>query len=142
MPVAVEQFDLQSPGTAVWAFGDGWHEAEYDTKRRQSFRWSGRRAELLILQATRDIELVLEIGAPLKYFDEAPIVTISAGDQALARTRVSGPFAWRLRVPSATVARSSGVVVITTDRVFRPSDRGFADRRELGLRFFTAAGSR
>lgn len=141
-PVAVEQFDLQSPGTAVWAFGDGWHEAEFDARGRRAFRWSGARAELLLLQAARDIDLILEVDSPLKYFDEPPIVTISAGEEVLARTRVDGPFTWRLRVPVAALARSSGIVVITTDRVFRPADAGLADRRQLGLRFFSVSGSR
>jgi hypothetical protein len=140
--VAVEQFDLQSPGTAVWAFGEGWHEAEFDMRSRRAFRWSGARAELLILQAARDVELTLRVDSPLKYFDEPPIVTISAGEQVLARTRVDGPFTWRLRVPVAALTRSSGIVSVSTDRVFRPADAGSADGRELGLRFFTVSGSR
>lgn len=142
VPLTVQQFDLQSLGTAVWAFGEGWHQAEIDQRSRRPFRWSGARAELLILQAVRDVDLVLEVDSPLKYFDEPPIVTISAGDEVLARTRVDGPFTWRLRVSVAALARSSGIVAITTDRVFRPADAGSADRRELALRFFTVSGSR
>ena len=142
VPVAVEQFDLQSPGTAVWAFGEGWHEAEYDARGRRAFRWSAARAELLILQAERDVDLVLQVDSPLKYFDEPPIVTISAGETVLARTRVDGPLTWRLRVPAAALAQAAGIVSVSTDRVFRPADAGAADRRELGLRFFTVSGSR
>lgn len=141
-PVAIEQFDLQSSGTAVWAFGDGWHEAEFDARSRRAFRWSAARAELLILQAARDVELTLHVDSPLKYFDEPPIVTISAGEEVLARTRVDGSYTWRLRVPIAALARSSGIVSVSTDRVFRPADAGLADRRELGLRFFFVSGSR
>ena len=142
VPLSVQQFDLQSYGTAVWAFGEGWHQAEIDQRGRRPFRWSSAYAELLILQAVRDVDLVLEVDSPLKYFDEPPIVTISAGEEVLARTRVEGPFTWRLRVPVAALARSSGIVAITTDRVFRPADAGSADRRELALRFFTVSGSR
>jgi hypothetical protein len=142
VPVAIEQFDLQSQGTAVWAFGDGWHEAEFDARSRRAFRWSSARAELLVLQAVHDLDLILEVDSPLKYFDEPPIVTISGGEEVLARTRVDGPFTWRVRVPVAALARSGGIVAVSTDRVFRPADTGSADRRELGLRFFTVSGSR
>jgi hypothetical protein len=142
VPLTVQQFDLQSSGTAVWAFGEGWHQAEIDQRSRRPFRWSRARAELLILQAARDVDLVLEVDSPLKYFDEPPIVTISAGEEVLARTRVDGPFTWRLRVPVAALTRSSGIVAITTDRAFRPADAGSVDRRELALRFFTVSGSR
>jgi hypothetical protein len=85
---------------------------------------------------------LVPVDPPLKYFAEAPIVTISAGEQVLARTRVEGRVAWRLRVPSAALARSSGVVALTTDCGFRPSDAGFADRRELALRSYDVFGSR
>ena len=29
-PVAIRQFDIQSSGTLIYGFGEGWHEAEYD----------------------------------------------------------------------------------------------------------------
>jgi hypothetical protein len=141
-PVAVEQFDVQSEGTAVWAFADGWHEAEYDRRTRRSFRWAGRRADLRILNAAGDIELVLEVDAPAKYFAEAPTVEVSTGDRVLRRERVGDAFSWRLRVPRDVLANSAHIVTITTDRTFTPSDAGVADARELALRFFTVAVSR
>ena len=141
-PVAVEQFDLQPVGTAVWAFGDGWHEAEYDRRTRRSFRWSSSRATLRIFNAARDVELVLEADSPLRYFAEPPTVTVAAGDLVLKRERVAAAFSWRVVVPLDALERSDGAVTITTDRSFRPSDTGLADGRELALRFFAITGSR
>lgn len=141
-PITVEQFDLQSEGTAVWAFGEGWHEAEYDRRTRRSFRWSGPRAVLRIFNAVRDIEIALEGESPLRYFAEPPTVAIGAGDLVLRRERVGAAFSWRIRVPLEVLKRSAGMVSVTTDKTFRPSDRGLADGRKLGLRFFTITGSR
>jgi hypothetical protein len=141
-PVAVEQFDLQSQGTAVWAFGDGWHEAEYDRRTRRSFRWTSRRADLRILNAARDTELMVDVDSPIKYFDGPSTVTIAAGDRVLRSERVRDAASWRIHVPHDVLARSAGTVTITTDRTFRPSDTGVADNRELGLRFFAVAVSR
>jgi hypothetical protein len=141
-PVAIEQFDLQSQGTAVWAFGDGWHEAEFDRRTRRSFRWSGPRADLRFVNADSDIEIALDADSPMKYFAEPPKVTIAAGDRVLRSEPVDAPFSWRILVPLDALTRSSGIVTISTDRAFRPSDSGVADSRELGLRFFAIAGSR
>jgi hypothetical protein len=141
-PVAVEQFDLQSEGTAVWAFGDGWHEAEYDQRTRRPFRWSGRRADLLVVNADNDTEITLVADSPMKYFAEPPKVTIAAGGQVLRSEQADASFSWRIRVPLDALNRASGIVTISTDRAFRPSESGVADGRELGLRFFAVAGSR
>jgi hypothetical protein len=141
-PVAVEQFDLQSEGTAVWAFGDGWHEAEYDRRARRPFRWSGRRADLLIINANKDVEISLDGDSPMKYFAEPPKVTVAVGGQVLRSEQVDAAFSWKVRVPLNTLKGASGTVTISTDRAFRPSDSGVADGRELGLRFFAITGSR
>ena len=49
VPTAIEQFDLQAPGSLTWGYGEGWHEAEYTRPSgsgagRASGRRSGRGA--------------------------------------------------------------------------------------------------
>ena len=39
VPTAIEQFDLQSPGVTMWAFGRGFHEPELDNQRGRAWRW-------------------------------------------------------------------------------------------------------
>ena len=40
---AIEQFDLQSPGVTMWAFGRGFHEPELDNQRGRAWRWMSER---------------------------------------------------------------------------------------------------
>ena len=42
-PTAIEQFDLQSPGVTMWAFGRGFHEPELDNQRGRAWRWMSER---------------------------------------------------------------------------------------------------
>ena len=135
-PVAIEQFDLQSVGVAVWGFGPGWHEAEYDRRSGRSFRWSGPSADLRIAGTARDVELLLTGESPLVYLDRPPTIEVRAGTRVLAREAPSNDFTWRIRVPHDALEAGNGVLAVTTDTIFRPGTRGSADRRELGLRFF------
>jgi hypothetical protein len=140
--IAIEQFDLQSEGTAVWAFGAGWHEAEFDRRTRRAFRWSSGRAELRILNVSRDTDLMIDVDSPIRYVNEPPTVTIAAGSRVLRSEPIRDGVSWRVHLPREVLEGSAGTVTITTDRTFRPSATGVADSRELGLRFFAVAVSR
>ena len=50
--IAVEQFDIQPPSRVMFAFGDGWHEAEYNNATGVRWRWASDRATLRILPPT------------------------------------------------------------------------------------------
>ncbi len=134
---AVEQFDVQSPGTLMWAFGTGFHEPELDSVQARSWRWMSERAELDVVQPAGDVTLVLRGESPLKYFEQPSTLEVRCGDVSLGRLDLSGDFDERLVVPDACLHAGDGKVVLTTSQTFSPSDRsGANDRRRLGLRLF------
>jgi hypothetical protein len=79
-PVAIRQFDIQSSGTLIYGFGEGWHEAEYDNGTGVSWRWSSGRSVLRV-SPPQDVEIRMRGESPLKYFKEVPTVKIRAGDR-------------------------------------------------------------
>ena len=48
---AIEQFDLQSTGFMMWAYDDGWQEAEYNPAVGM-WRWASDRSTLRIVDAS------------------------------------------------------------------------------------------
>ena len=134
---AVEQFDLQSPGTLMWAYGAGFHEPELDNVRARSWRWMSERAEIDVTQAAGDATLVLRGEAPLTYFTQPSTLEVRCGEVSLGRLDLSGDFEVRIGVLEARLLAGHGKIVVTTSQTFTPAERdGTNDRRRLGLRFF------
>ena len=135
-PVAIRQFDVQSGGNLMYAFGEGWHEEEAEASSSRRWRWTSERSVLQVLPA-QGVEIFLRGESPLKYFDVPPTVRLSAGDRLIQSWRPTGDFEWRVRVPFEDVRRSNGAITIETDRVYLPATReGTGDMRHLGLRLF------
>ncbi|MGE0814560.1 MAG: DUF2723 domain-containing protein [Vicinamibacterales bacterium] len=138
-PVAtsVEQFDVQSPGVLMWAWGEGFHEPELDNTRAIAWRWMSERAVIEVPQAAGDATLTIRGESPLSYFDRPSTFEVRAGDASLARVDLSGDFTLRIGVLASRLQASGGRIVLTTSQTFSPAERGGpADRRRLGLRLF------
>jgi hypothetical protein len=136
VPTAIEQFDVQSAGSMMWGFGDGWHEAEYNP-RLGLWRWASEHASLRIFDASTPVIIRLQIESPLRYFDRAPVVRLTAGGRVLAQAQPDSDFTIEALVPIDVLNEAEGVVVLETDRVFVPAERGGPpDQRHLGLRVF------
>ncbi len=134
---AVEQFDLQSAGTLMWAYGPGFHEPELDNARALAWRWMGERAEIDVTQVTGDATLVVRGEAPLTYFKTPSTLEVRCGDAILGKVELSGDFEVRIGVLAARLRAGNGVLVLTTTQTFSPAERnGTTDRRRLGLRLF------
>lgn len=134
---AVEQFDVQSPGALMWAFGEGFHEPELDSTRARSWRWMSERAVLQIPQPGGDITLVIRGESPLRYFAQPSTLEVRAGDASLGRLELRGDFTMEVGVLASRLAASGGQIVLTTSQTYAPAERGdSADRRRLGLRLF------
>ena len=132
---AIEQFDLQSVGSFVWGFGEGWHEAELDQARSEQWRWMSARAAIEIRHSTGDRVLTLAGASPLADFEAPPTVVVRAGGRELARFAPSAAFHETIAVPAEALDQANGRVTIETDLVFVPAERGGPpDRRQLGLR--------
>ncbi len=136
IPTAIEQFDLQTSGSLMWAFGEGWHEAEYQPSLGL-WRWTSDRSILRIVDARTPVAITLRVERPGRYFDDDPLVRMTAGERVLGETRFRDSDVWRVIVPFDALEAAGGTVTIETTATFVPADRGTAgDRRRLGLRVF------
>lgn len=136
LPTAIEQFDLQAPGTLMWGFDTGWHEAEY-TPALGVWHWSSERAALRIVNATSAVRVDFEIESPQTYFDAPSQVRALAGSRELASSTIGAGGRWSFEVPLDAIAATDGVITIETAQTFVPAERGGGnDRRRLGLRVF------
>jgi len=137
---AIEQFDLQSPGVTMWAFGRGFHELELDNQRGRAWRWMSEEAVLEIPQTAGDVTLVLEGESPLTYFDGPSTLEVWSGEARLATVPLSGDFVVRLGVYASRLEAGGGTLRLTTTQTFAPAERSASpDRRRLGLRLFAVA---
>ncbi len=137
LPTAIEQFDVQSPGVLVWAYGEGFHEPELDSARARAWRWMSERAVVEVPQTAGDVTLVLRGESPLVYFPQASTLEVRAGNSLLGRVELSGDFTVRIGVREGTIEAAGGQLVLTTTQTFSPAERGGAgDQRRLGLRLF------
>jgi hypothetical protein len=135
--IAIDQFDLQAPGTPMLGFGDGWQEPEYTPLQGLSWRWASGKAVLHVAGAVRDLELQIVGESPRRYFDRPSLVTATAGGARLFSVEAASDFAWSFRVPAGALEASGGTITIETNQIFRPADRGQgADKRALGLRTY------
>lgn len=136
VPTAIEQFDLQSTGEAMWAFDEGWHEAEFDPVQGL-WHWMSDRAVIRIVGATVPLELALRVESALRYFDRPSTLTVRVGEEVLASSPVGTERRLEVRVTPEALAAAGGLVTLETDQSFVPAERDdVADRRRLGLRVF------
>jgi hypothetical protein len=134
IPTAIEQFNLQPAGTLMWAFDEGWHEAEY-TPALGVWHWSSGSAALRIEGGTGPVRVALTVESPLRYFDGPSVVVARAGDVEVGRITLGVGTAFSFDVPRDTLTAANGIVTIETAQTFVPAERGGpADRRRLGLR--------
>jgi len=134
---AIEQFDLQSPGVTMWAFGRGFHEPELDNQRALAWRWMSEEAVLEVPQTAGDVTLVLQGESPRTYFDTPSTLEVWSGEARLARVELAADFTVRLGVLASRLQAGAGTLRLTTTQTFAPADRGpSGDRRRLGLRLF------
>jgi hypothetical protein len=135
--VAVRQFDVQSASQMLWAFGEGWHEAEYDALSGRQWRWSSERSILLVKGVTGDLRVTVRGESPLRYLDVPPTVRVTVGARVVGQFRPASDFEWTLTVPFSDLVGAEGVIAIETDPVYLPGpSEGTTDERHLGLRVY------
>jgi hypothetical protein len=140
VPTAIEQFDLQSPGVTMWAFGRGFFEPELDNQRARSWRWMGEEAVIEVPQTGGDVTLVLEGESPLRYFPAASTLEVWSGEARLGRIELAGDFVVRLGVRASRLQAGGNALRLTASQTFSPAERGGSDdRRRLGLRLFAVS---
>ena len=136
--VALEQFDLQPEGTVMFGFVDGWFEPEYNPKTAQAWRWISEQGRLWIRPVGRDVVVTITGESPLKYFDKAPSVRVSAAGVVVSQFAPSADFTQRITIPAKALAASGGIVTFDTDLWFSPAERRESpDTRHLALRVYS-----
>jgi hypothetical protein len=145
VPTAIEQFGLQPLETVQFAFADGWHEDELQPRTGLRWRWSSGESWIQVWPVDRDVRIRLIAESPLKTFEDAPIVTLTAGERELARATPGDAFTIDVIVPADVLRAADGRIVLRSNRTFVPAEHVAAgdprrgDRRALGLRVFEAA---
>jgi hypothetical protein len=135
-PVAIRQFDIQPESGLVFAFDEGWHEAEFDNATGVGWRWSSGRSVLRVLPP-QGVRLRLRGESPLRYFEAPPTVRISANGRTIATAQPADNFEWTYLVPGDDVRAAGGRIVVETSPVYLPGRaEGTPDERQLGLRLF------
>ena len=100
----------------------GWHDAEADG------RWTAGTATAVLPMASLSEGHLMISGRNAQ--PRTVRVTIDIGDVPVAeKDLLPGPFIWNIPLP----AHDSSVVRIVTNTIYRPSDFGSPDTRELGL---------
>ena len=103
--------------------------------RGRTWRWTSERSVLRITGATGDVKIVLSGESPLRYYDQPPLVKVTAAERTVAQFRPAADFDWTVTVPYEDVQRAGGAIAIETDPVYLPGPaEGTADARRLGLR--------
>jgi hypothetical protein len=139
-PVAIRQFDVQPAARPIWAFGEGWHDEEYENATGRRWRWTSGRALIHVSPPGSGVRLRLTGESPRRYFDAAPHVRVTAGDAIVAEFDPDEDFDWEVSIGPDALAAAGGAIAIETDRVYLPGEvEGTADSRSLGLRLFTIA---
>lgn len=134
---AIEQFDLQTPDTLMWGYGDGWHEAEY-RPALGVWRWMSAQAALRIAGASTPVRVAVRFEAPSLSFASPSTVRLVVGDRVLAEQQAfETPGTIDATVPLELLEAANGLVRVETSQTFSPAERsGATDRRALGLRVF------
>jgi Protein of unknown function (DUF2723) len=136
IPTAIEQFDVQLPGTLVWGFDAGWHEAEY-TPAVGVWHWTSERSSVRVYGATTGVRVTLEFESPRRYFDAPVTLRAIARDEEVASSTVEAP-SWSFEVPVDRLRAADGLITLETSHAFVPAERGGGpDHRRLGLRVFS-----
>jgi hypothetical protein len=137
-PVGIEQFNLQNADRVQFGFDQGWFEPEYNPATAQSWRWMSEKAIVRVHAPGRGVVLRLTAESPLRYFDSAPLIRISAGDRVLSELRPLSDFDAEVSVPADALAAANGRITITSDRAYVAGEReGTGDRRRLAVRVFS-----
>jgi len=110
------------------------------TRIQQSFDDFFLHIAVLLRQRNVDVTLTLVGESPLKYFDRAPSVRVSAAGRSLATFSPAADFTQEIVLPADALAAAGGRVIVESDEWFSPQARGQgADRRHLAIRVYAVS---
>jgi hypothetical protein len=139
VPVSLEQFDLQGPGVAMFGYGEGWYEPEYNLSFGRPWRWTSERSVLWVRPIGRPVVVRIRGESPLRYFDSAPHVRLSVAGREIAAFDPSADFDQTITVPDDALTQAQGQIVLESSRFFVPGRNGGGDQRHLALRIYAVS---
>ena len=141
IPVTVEHFDYQPEGGVLFTFGGGWQEPELRRSTGLTWRWTSRRATLLVHRpAGTRFAFELSGDTPASRRTGPSFVRVTSGNQVLDGFGGTPAFSRRVIVPGGAADSCDVEVAVESSSWFVPADAGeSADRRELALRTFNVA---
>lgn len=133
--LAVEQFDAAPSDRIVFAYGEGWHEREYDPASGKLWRWTSDHGVIRV--RTPKQALTLDLAGEVEAASKSR-VTIRIGDRIVAAQDVGGRFTVHQTIPREFIADGTNLITVTTDQTYVPAERRSRsrDRRLLGLKVF------
>ena len=142
--VALEQFDAAAD-RALFGFGEGWHEQEFNPRTGVRWRWLSERGAIHVMaiaavagDVVQRLPLALHVDgeSPTRYFSRPSTLTVRVGNRVLSSRQLSADFSLDVPIP-ADIAPDEPVV-FETDQIYIPAERSrrTQDRRHLGLRIF------
>jgi hypothetical protein len=136
--VALEQFNLQAPDVVQLGFAEGWHEPEYNPRTARLWRWMSESASLQVHHGGGPVMIEIRGESPLRYYDDPPLLKITAGGRTLGELRPDRDFVMTVSADAAALDAAGGRVQLESSAHFVPGDReGTADRRHLALRIYS-----
>jgi hypothetical protein len=138
--VGIEQFDVSST-RALFGYGRGWHEPEFNPQNGLRWRWLSERGELRVRAppGVSALMLHLEGESPRKYFSRGSRLVVRAREQVVFDRVLSADFSIDAVVPVVPGWDHETTISLETDQVFIPAEQSWrptGDRRHLGLRVF------
>lgn len=131
----IDQFDVQSRGSIVSGFDQGWYQQEHDPAVAGWWRWTSASATVRVEHAGRNLKLRMAGESAGKYGGTISSVHVRAGSEVLSRFTPAQDFDLVVEVPIAVLEHAGGLITVETDRTFIPDFvLRNGDRRVLGLK--------
>ena len=108
VPVSLEQFDAQGPGTPMVAYDEGWHEPEYSPEIGRAWRWASERARLWVRPIGRAVTLRMTGESPRRYFDAAPTVRVLVAGREVSSFQPFSDFNQTASLPARSPGHRAG----------------------------------
>lgn len=133
--LAIEQFDAQPTGRAVFGFAEGWYEQEYNPTTGVLWRWASDRAAIRV--RAEDHALALTLRGEIEEASSSH-VTVRAGERVLAQFDVGPSFTRTEILPANALRGAESMIMIESSASYVPAEMRWRskDRRRLALKVY------
>ena len=126
------------------AYGDGWHQAEFDRGGRQQWRWTTGRSVLSFQNPKKDSVLYLHVAGRPDVFDTPQHMTVVVDGRRINKFQLDtkSPHYKEIELRAVDLGLTKSVTIeLLVDKTFVPLEhegKASKDGRELGARVYYA----